>query len=238
MSLRGRAVTLRIVAVAGMLLIAGCSPNPNPELAGPAPLSVQPPSPRIQVQLTSSDHDIFFARGAKKLTATQATGIMNFLEASKIGEGDSVTVEGSGASSLTAARQAAVVGELKRLGIDAAPGMDTKLAADSVRIHADHAIAAAPPCPNWSKPEADEPNNTPSSNYGCATEANLAAMIANPADLVKPKASAAADGFVLAHGVELYRSGALSKSIGANSGYNTSGLSGTGGGGSGGGGSQ
>ena len=96
-------------------------------------------------------------------------------------------------------------------------------------------MATAPACPDWSKPEADEPDNTTSSNLGCATEANLAAMIANPADLVKPKASTTADGGVLANGVELYRSGKLSKSIGSNSGYSTSGMSGgTGGSGSGG----
>src|SRR6185437_8259047 len=92
-----------------------------------------------------------------------------------------------------------------------------------------------PTCPDWTKPEVDEPNNTPSSNQGCATEANLAAMIANPADLVKPKANNATDGFVLARGVELYRAGNLSKTVGANSGYSASGLSGGGGGSAGGG---
>jgi len=61
------------------------------------------------------------------------------------------------------------------------------------------------------------------------------AVIVNPADLVKPTASTTVDGVVLAHGVELYRSGNLSKSIGANSGYSTSGMTGgTGGSGSGG----
>jgi pilus assembly protein CpaD len=235
MSLQGRSIVACFAAVAGVALIAGC--GINPELAAPAPLSVQPPPAHIQVKLVSFDHDLYFARGAKALTSAQAAALNHFLKVNEIGEGDSVTVDVSGTSTLATARKAAVVSELKQLGIDAASGKDARLAADSVRVHADHAVATAPACPNWSKPEADEPDNTTSSNLGCATEANLAAMIVNPADLVKPKATATTDGAALAHGVELYRAGKLSKTIGANSGYSTSGISGgTGGSGSGGGG--
>ncbi|HEX4505897.1 MAG TPA: CpaD family pilus assembly lipoprotein [Alphaproteobacteria bacterium] len=241
MPLRSRSAIARLAVVAGVLLIAGCAEN-NRALTTPAPISVQPPPKRIQVQLASFDHDLYFARGAKALTPAQTTELMNFLSASGIGEGDAVTVEGSGRSSLTATRQAAVISELRQLRIDAVSGTDRKLTAESVRVHADRAVATAPACPDWSKPEADEPNNLTSSNYGCATESNLAAMIVNPADLVKPKAGGAGDGFVLAKGVELYRSGNLSKTIGANSGYSSGGLSGasgssSGGGSSGGGGS-
>ena len=236
MSLRSRSVIARLAIVAGVLLIAGCAEE-NPELTAPAPLSVQPPPKRIEVQLASFDHDIYFAPGAKSLTSAQAAGLTNFLSTSGIGEGDIVTVEGSAKSALVAARRAAVIGELKLLRIDAVSATDRKLATNSVRVHADHAVATAPACPDWHKPEADEPNNVTSSNYGCATESNLAAMIVNPADLVKPKANDTADGFVLAKGVELYRSGNLSKTIGANNGYSTSGLSGAGGSSSGGSGS-
>jgi pilus assembly protein CpaD len=239
MSLQGRSVIARAAAAVGVLLVAGCNPNPNPELTAPAPLSMQPPPKQIQVQLASFDYEIYFARGAKALTSTQSAGLASFLRTSGIGEGDSVTVEGSGASSLGAAREAAVVAELKRLRIDAVSGTDPKLAADALRVHADHAVATAPTCPDWSKPEPDEPNNTTSSNYGCATAANLAAMIANPADLVKPKENGRADGAVLAQGAELYRSGKLSKSLASSNGYSSTGLSGgTGGSGSGGSGSS
>jgi pilus assembly protein CpaD len=236
MTLRKRFVIARLAAVAGLLLIAACV-NVNPELTAPAPLSLQAPPKRIQVQLASFDHDLYFAPGAKGLTSAQAARLAHFLNANEIGEGDSVTVEVSGKSTLATAHKAAVMGELKQLGIEAASGKDPKLAVGTVRVHADHAVAIAPACPDWSKPEPDEPNNRTSSNYGCATEANLAAMIVNPADLVKPKADTTGDGAVLAKGVELYRSGKLSKTIGANSGYSTSGMSGgTGGSGSGGGG--
>lgn len=43
--------------------------------------------------------------------------------------------------------------------------------------------AAVPNCPNWRSAELPEGSAT-SSNYGCATNANLAAMVANPEDLI------------------------------------------------------
>jgi pilus assembly protein CpaD len=119
-----------------------------------------------------------------------------------------------------------VVRELRALQIRATTGLDSELAANTIRVHADHTVMTAPSCPDWSKPEADEPNNAPSSNYSCATVANLAAMVANPADLVKPDENGKADAGALAHGAEIYRAGNLAKTLAGSNGYNTSGLSG------------
>jgi len=213
------------LAAAAVLAAAGCE---NPELAAPAPPSVQVAPKLTRVELAAFDHDIHFAPHAKTLTSTQAARLADFMTRNSIREGDAVTVEDAGnASTLTEARQSAVLAELRAFHIQAASAADPQLSANTIRVHADRTVVTAPGCPDWSKPEADEPNNLPSSNYGCATEANLAAMIANPADLVKPKQGGKADGTVAARGVELYRSGKLAKSLSGNSGYSTSGLSGT-----------
>ncbi len=42
-----------------------------------------------------------------------------------------------------------------------------------------------PDCPNWSAKSDVNLNNATSSNFGCATNGNLAAMVSNPEDLVK-----------------------------------------------------
>lgn len=47
-------------------------------------------------------------------------------------------------------------------------------------------------CPDWRSQDADSAAMT-DSNYGCATNANLAAMIADPQDLVRGKAAALGD---------------------------------------------
>ncbi|WP_333605127.1 CpaD family pilus assembly protein [Novosphingobium sp.] len=45
--------------------------------------------------------------------------------------------------------------------------------------------ASVPGCPDWSAKSDFNPNNGLSSNYGCATNSNLAAMVANPEDLLR-----------------------------------------------------
>ncbi|GAB5351376.1 CpaD family pilus assembly protein [Qipengyuania sp. 483] len=45
--------------------------------------------------------------------------------------------------------------------------------------------ASVPGCPDWSHTAEWNPSNSTNPNYGCATNSNLAAMIANPEDLIK-----------------------------------------------------
>ena len=44
--------------------------------------------------------------------------------------------------------------------------------------------AEVPDCPNWSVPSQPNYNNRTMSNFGCAVNSNLAAMVANPEDLI------------------------------------------------------
>ena len=48
-------------------------------------------------------------------------------------------------------------------------------------------VAAPPDCPDWSENVGRDPQNTPWPNMGCATQRNLAAMVANPEDLIRPR---------------------------------------------------
>lgn len=51
-----------------------------------------------------------------------------------------------------------------------------------------HSFAAhGPECGDWSDNLARDPKNIPYRNLGCATQRNLAAMVANPRDLVEPR---------------------------------------------------
>jgi pilus assembly protein CpaD len=220
--------------VASILLVAGCQEPSGPKPTDPAPLSTQLPPKHTQVQLVSLDHDIAFSRGAEELSAAQTVGLANFLGTNGIRAGDSVTVAASAGAS---ERRAVVLAALRQYRIAAVSQTDANLPSGVVHIHVDHTVVTVPNCPDWSKPETDEPDNRTSSNLGCATEANLAAMVANPTDLVRPDADGKGDGGELTHGVELYRSGNLSKaSSSSSSGGSSSGLSGLSGLGSGGGG--
>lgn len=54
-------------------------------------------------------------------------------------------------------------------------------------------VAEPPPCGNWSTNLANEPINLPHPDLGCANQHNLAAMVANPADLLGPRSETARD---------------------------------------------
>lgn len=56
-----------------------------------------------------------------------------------------------------------------------------------VRVSYLRYVAEGPQCGNWSTNLAREPNNLPYPNFGCTTQHNLAAQIANPADLLGPR---------------------------------------------------
>jgi len=53
-------------------------------------------------------------------------------------------------------------------------------------------------CPYWQNPDIDSPVRT-ATNYGCAFNSNLAAMVANPDDLVHGR-EASGDGAVVVAG--------------------------------------
>src|SRR3546814_5953833 len=54
-----------------------------------------------------------------------------------------------------------------------------------LRVVVTRASASVPGCPNWDSKSSLNPVNATSSNYGCATNGNLAAMVADPNDLIK-----------------------------------------------------
>jgi pilus assembly protein CpaD len=70
---------------------------------------------------------------------------------------------------------------------------DVPNAADEVKITYIGYQAHAEPCGDWSSNLGDTAANKTSPNFGCATQHNLAAMIADPRDLATPKPFAPGD---------------------------------------------
>jgi pilus assembly protein CpaD len=68
--------------------------------------------------------------------------------------------------------------------------------------------AQAPECaPLWKQDLSDVSSNGPWDSFGCASQANLAAMIDDPADLVRPRDSEPRDAARRANVLEAYRKG-------------------------------
>jgi pilus assembly protein CpaD len=96
-----------------------------------------------------------------------------------LGYGDHVSVDqGTGAGRQDVARVAAAYGLLMS---QTAPVLEGDIPAGAVRVVVSRTTASVPNCPNFDKERG--PSST-SSNYGCAVNSNLAAMIADPNHLV------------------------------------------------------
>jgi pilus assembly protein CpaD len=96
-----------------------------------------------------------------------------------LGYGDHVFVDrGTSAGRRDVASVAAAYGLLLSPG---APVLEGDVPMGAVRVIVSRATASVPGCPNHDQPNG--PSST-SSNYGCSVNSNLAAMIADPNDLV------------------------------------------------------
>ena len=73
---------------------------------------------------------------------------------------------------------------IDRLVSDGAPVTAGAVAPGSVRVVVSRTRASVPGCPNWSVPAQPNYNNRLMSNFGCGVNSNLAAMVANPEDLL------------------------------------------------------
>jgi pilus assembly protein CpaD len=119
-----------------------------------------------------------------------------------LGYGDRVAVDEPyrSAARFDVARVAAEYGLLLSDGAPVTPG---ELRPGSVRVIVSRSFASVPGCPRWS---GSGKNNQMSPGYGCATNSNLAAMIADPSDLVLGQAgSGTSDGTVGAKAIKVYR---------------------------------
>jgi pilus biogenesis lipoprotein CpaD len=64
---------------------------------------------------------------------------------------------------------------------------DIKLPTKNIFIAGIYIKRTIPQCPSWSTPNMADSKVSQSSNFGCASERNLAIMIADPSDLIRGK---------------------------------------------------
>jgi pilus assembly protein CpaD len=77
----------------------------------------------------------------------------------------------------------------------------------SLRLSYLRVKAVVPTCGIWPDGGASDYRNTEYHNFGCSQQNNLAAMVSNPADFVRPRAMTPADGSRRADVISKYRRG-------------------------------
>lgn len=108
-----------------------------------------------------------------------------WFEALDLRYGDRITIDDPLSSGATRAAVEAVAGRFGLLVGDTAPVTPGAVNPGMARIVVTRSTAQVPGCPDWSAKSDANLLNATSSNYGCASNANLAAMVADPEHLLK-----------------------------------------------------
>ncbi len=219
--------------VGGALMVSGCAETAtgivlgtgvyyaaNPEKLPLEDFSDVREAREPRADLVQYSHDVAFAAGEARLTNGQRQRLDAFLARLDAGYGDRFyVVAGRGrkgepkqaAARLAERRRQAVMAflELRRLrvlplriefGIDAPVG-------EAVKVMVRRYVVTLPECPDWTGRPGVTFNNTPSSNFGCATATNLGLMVADPGDIVAGRHPGLTDGEFIARSIERYRKG-------------------------------
>ncbi|HYE26827.1 MAG TPA: CpaD family pilus assembly protein [Allosphingosinicella sp.] len=120
-----------------------------------------------------------------------------------LGYGDRVWVDDPGGAGPARDHVARVAADYGLLLSDGAPTTAGAVRPGSVRVIVSRSTASVPNCPNW---DGAGGASATSPNYGCAMNSNLAAMIADPNDLVLGQAgSVTGDGTTATKAIRVYR---------------------------------
>lgn len=100
-----------------------------------------------------------------------------------LGYGNSIYIDATYAD--TARFEVAqIAGKYGMLLEHGAPVTAGPVAPGTVRVIVSRSRAEVPNCPNWSRQAQPNYNNRTMSNFGCGVNSNIAAMVANPEDLI------------------------------------------------------
>lgn len=142
------------------------------------------------------------------LSSTEAARLDGWFRSLELSYGDTIYVddpEGYG----DPARRAAIAGVAGRYGLFVSPGAPATsgaVPAGAMRVIVSRSSASVPNCPNWDGQLQPDFANSTLSNFGCAMNANLAAMVANPEDLVRGRAGrGATDATTVNKALSTYR---------------------------------
>ena len=156
------------------LLLGGCMGTENRGLE-----SVHQPV------VSRNDYALDLMTVAGGLAPGEQRRLVGWMTALHVGYGDHVAIDDAGAPTPRVHDQVgSVIAGYGLLLADDAPVSGAPVIPGTVRVIISRMKATVSGCPDWSRDESHEFNSNTSSNYGCASNATLAAMIARPEDLI------------------------------------------------------
>lgn len=154
-----------------------------------------------------TNYAIDLASDGSGISTAEQNRLAEWFDALDLRYGDRVAIDyGSGyASSVTANMVANVAADRGILVSGAAPVTSGQIAPGMLRVVVTRSSASVPSCPDWSTDHDRNYNASNHSNHGCSTNSNLAAMIADPEDLVRGRENKKLDANSGKNAVGAYR---------------------------------
>jgi pilus assembly protein CpaD len=141
-----------------------------------------------QPVVSRSDYALDVIAEGGSLSVGESRRLAGWLASLRLGYGDRISIDDGSDDNYNAGLREAVATEAARYGMllsDDAPVTTGAIAPGTARIIVSRMKAGVPGCPDQSRVSGIEFNSNTWSNYGCAVNSNLAAMVARPEDLVR-----------------------------------------------------
>ena len=175
MNIATKSKLMGAVALSLGLAVAGCGGMPS----NTSLYSVKQPV----VERTNYTLDVNTNQAGLPISEQQR--LNGWFETLDLGYGDRVTIEDPSANPAVATAVNDLAGRYGIIVSDVAPTTTGMLQPGQARVVITRSTASVPGCPDWSASSDMNYSNGTSPGYGCAVNSNLAAMVANPEDLLE-----------------------------------------------------
>ncbi len=171
-----------------------------------------------QPVIERTNYTLDVTAGPSGLSLPEQRRLTNWLAAMKLHYGDRVTIDDPLKGEVTRSDIATLVAKHGILMGSEAPVTPGYVNAGSVRVVITRSTATVPGCPDWSAKADGNFNWSSGSNYGCATNANMAAMVADPEHLLKGAETGSDTMFTSStRAIDAYSNGTAGKTSGGAS---------------------
>ena len=137
------------------------------------------------VERTNYTFDV--ATNSSGLAISEQGRLNGWFEAMDLRYGDRIAVDNPGNNPAVTNAVNELAGRYGLIVSSTAPSTDGYLEPGQARVVITRSTASVPGCPDWSAQADANILNATSPGYGCATNSNIAAMVADPEDLLEGK---------------------------------------------------
>ena len=174
--------TILALALVASATVGGCGGTMNRGLE-----SVHQPV------VSRTDYVFDVAAPGMQFGGTDAQRLGDWFDSLQLRYGDRVSVDAQGYGTAPREAVAQVAARYGLLVDETAPVTAGPIAPGAVRVVVSRMAATVPGCPDWSRPSNANFTGDSMSNYGCAINSNIAAMVADPRDLLAGRGSRVGD---------------------------------------------